>query len=470
MEGALQGNFLAYLALYTWPLVAIGLFAALPARWACAITLIGGDMFLPSNLALHIPGLPELDKDPVLSISAMIGALVVKPKAILGSRATGRRYNLFVGLLLLHVVLTCLSNPDSIRVGRRLMPGLGFHDVVSMSIRIVLCWWPAFFLGRKLFTKAADLEVLCTVLTVGGLIYSLFIFVELKMSPQFNNWIYGYRQSAFDQEIRAGGYRPVVFMRHGLNLALFMLMSLIGATGLARARVRLFGIQTRWMAIYLAVVLAACHSAGALVYAVVLVPVLIWARPRWQARLATVLAGLVLVYPLLRLADLVPVDSILGFFETVMGAERAGSLGFRLKNEAQLLERAIQRPWFGWGGWGRQFVYSQQGALLSVVDGEWIEVLGEGGLLGFFSVFGLMLWPIFAFARRKLLRITGRREAAFGSAVLFMSVAYVVDLLPNAGVASYLIMMVGALAGIDVDESSEALRRLSTAYGAPRIV
>lgn len=463
MEVSLQGNLLAYVALYAWPLVAIGLFASLPARWACAITLIGGDMFLPPNLGLHLPGLPELDKDPVLSISAMLGALVVKPRAVLGSRPTGRYYNIFVALLLLHVLLTCLGNPDSIRAGRRLMPGLGLHDFFSMSIRAVLGWWPAFFLGRKLFSKAADLEVLCTVLTVGGLVYSLFVFVELKMSPQFNNWIYGYRQSAFGQEIRAGGYRPVVFMRHGLNLALFMLMSLFGAIGLARARIRLFGIQTRWMAVYLALVLAACHSSGALVYAVVLVPVLIWMRPRWQARLATVLTALVLFYPLLRLADLVPVDSILGFFETVLGAERAGSLGYRLQNEAQLLQRAMQRPWFGWGGWGRQFLYSDAGTLDSVVDGEWISVLGEGGLLGFVTVFGLMLWPIFVFARKKLLRLTSRREAALGSAVLFMCVAYVIDLLPNAGVAPYLMMLIGALAGVDVD-GSPAIRRPSTSY------
>jgi hypothetical protein len=392
-----------------------------------------------------------VDKDLVVSISAILGCLIIKPRAILGGDKVGRSYFALIPIMIVGLYLTVQTNPDSITAGRRVMPGLNLHDFLSMATHAVLYWWPAFFLGRKLFTKAEDLEVLCTVLAVGGLVYSLFIFVEIKMSPQFNRWVYGYFAASFDETMRGGGYRPTVFMRHGLTLALFMLMSLLAATGLARARIRLFGISSRWIAAYLALVFVACHSAGALVNAVVLVPSLIWMRARSQARLATVMAALVLLYPLLRFYDLIPVDSLVSFFTATLGADRAGSLAFRLKNEGDLLRRAIERPWFGWGGWGRQFLYNPWGGLQSIVDGEWIAMLGYSGVVGFLSIFGLLILPIFRFARKKLPRMVSRRDTILGSTVLLISAAYVFDLLPNSGVAPYLMMTIGALAGVEVE-------------------
>jgi hypothetical protein len=452
MEVTVQANFLAYVALSSWPLLAIGVFVLMPPRWACAVTLVGGEMFLPPNFGIHFSGFPPVDKDLVVSLSALIGCLIVKPRAILGASKTGRGYFIFILILIVGICFTVQTNSDSIRVGHRVLPALTFHDLLSMIIHCLLYWWPAFFLGRKLFTKVDDFEVLCTVLTVGGLVYSLFIFVELKMSPQFNSWVYGYRAFDFIESMRGGGYRPSVFMRHGLTLALFMLTSLLAATGLARARIRLFGVSSRWFAAYLALVLVACHSAGALVNAIVLVPALIWMRPRSQVRLATAIAWLVVIYPILRFYDLLPVDSVLNFFTATFGTDRASSVAFRLRNESDLLRRAIERPWFGWGQWGRQFLYSPGGSLMSTVDGEWILLLGYSGVVGFVGAFGLLVVPIFKFAKKTFGRTVSPRDAILGSTVLFIGAAYVFDLLPNSGVAPYLTMIIGALAGAEVDD------------------
>lgn len=453
MESA-QANLFAYLVSFSWPLVGIALFLMFPPRWACAITLIGGEMFLPARFGIHPSGLPLIDKDLIVSLAAVIGCLIAKPRAILGGNRLGRRYFGFILLMIAGAYLTVMTNPDPCRAGPRYLPGLGARDFISMTVGILLGWWPAFFLGRKLFTKIDDLEVICTVLAVGGIVYSLFIFVELWMSPQFNYWIYGYHVGTFDQTIRGGGYRPMVFMRHGLTLALFVLVTVLAATGLAKTRARLLGIPWRWLAMYLGFILIACHSVGALVNGIILVPLLIWARPRAQVRLATVGGWLVLLYPILRLYDLLPIDSVVNLFTTAFGAERAGSLGFRFMNEDLLLKRALERPWFGWGGWGRNFLYNPWGGLASVVDGEWIGVMGTTGVIGFLSVFGLLIFPILVFAKR-LRRVQDPRHTALGTAVLFISVAYVFDLLPNSGVAAYLMMIIGALAGIDVDAAPD---------------
>ena len=74
------------------------------------------------------------------------------------------------------------------------------------------------------------------VLAGAGLIYSLFILFELRMSPNLHRWIYGFGQHGFSQHIRWGGYRPMVFMAAGLAVALFITNALMAAGALTRLR------------------------------------------------------------------------------------------------------------------------------------------------------------------------------------------------------------------------------------------
>ena len=449
-------NTFAHIALFSWPLMAIIFFVMFPPRWACALTLVGGEMFLPPVFSVDLKGLPPIDKNLMASIAAIVACLIIKPRALLrGSRGDkGKRYNWFILLLIVGAFFTARTNPDPVRWEKLLFQGLTFHDFVSEAIRLVLFWWPPFFLGRKLFKRPEDLEALFTVLVVGGLVYSLFIFIEARLSPQLNIWIYGYHQADFRQSLRGGGFRPTVFMRHGLNVSLFILMTLLSAVGLARSGKRVVGIPVVWLAVYLAFVLLVCKSTGAVVYAIVIVPLLLIASARVHARFATTVAALVLCYPLLRFLGLVPVDDIVSFFNSLVGPERAESLAYRLKNEEILLARMALRPWFGWGGYGRQFTYDPWGNQISLADGQWILVMGMLGIVGFVGSFGLLLTPIFRFARRELRRVTSRSDALLASTALLMAAVYVFDLLPNAGLAPYLTMIIGALVGIKAEQPS----------------
>jgi hypothetical protein len=63
--------------------------------------------------------------------------------------------------------------------------------------------------------------------------------------------------------------------------------------------------------------------------------------------------------------------------------ERAGSLAFRIKNENMLVQKALQQPLFGWGGWKRSFICAKTtGETVSVPDGLWIIAFGQNGLFG----------------------------------------------------------------------------------------
>ena len=74
-RGGVEGtpNFLAYLALITFPLVAIALCAICRPPVAVPVILLVGQLFLPPVVALDAPVIPPLDKDVIPGLSALVG-------------------------------------------------------------------------------------------------------------------------------------------------------------------------------------------------------------------------------------------------------------------------------------------------------------------------------------------------------------------------------------------------------------
>ena len=230
------------------------------------------------------------------------------------------------------------------------------------------------------------------------------MLIEVRLSPQINTWVYGFFQHDFVQMMRYGGFRPIVFLPHGLWAAFFALMTLVAAVGLWR-----FGPPARrasYLAAagYLGVLLVLCKSAAVLVYAAILVPAVRLLSVRQQIRIATALALFAVLFPLLRGADLVPVDWIVEQAEAV-SQERADSLQYRLDNEDALLARASERPLFGWGSWGRNHIHDPfTGEIISTTDGRWIIVIGSLGWCGYIVEFGLLALPLLLLARASATR------------------------------------------------------------------
>ena len=141
-----------------------------------------------------------------------------EPVHALGTAAARLLPASLVLVLILAGVGTALTNPDPLRYGPTALPALAPYEAVSMGIRDLIRYGVPFFLGRTLYRRSADLKDLLLVLAGAGVIYSAFILVELRLSPQFHRWIYGHHQHGFALHVRWGGYRPMVFMRHGLSV------------------------------------------------------------------------------------------------------------------------------------------------------------------------------------------------------------------------------------------------------------
>ena len=90
---------------------------------------------------------------------------------------------------------------------------------------------------------------------------------EVRMSPQLHYWIYGYHASEFAQAMREGGFRPMVFMGHGLPMAFFAMTTAVAAAALWRTQTSVYRLPPAGVTAYLSGVLVLCKTLGALIYA-----------------------------------------------------------------------------------------------------------------------------------------------------------------------------------------------------------
>jgi hypothetical protein len=447
-------NSLAWALLYAWPLVAISVFAlrrstATLARTTAWMMLLPA-MFLPAMIELPFAALHK-HRIAVLSVAA---ALLLFHRDEVLARRTGRRFGVVILLLVTFgAVQTARTNGDALTFGILHLPALTLRDTAWITYAFVVDTYLPFTIGLVVFRSKRDIVDLLDVLSKAALVYAPLCAIELRFSPQLSNWIYGYFPHSFEQMIRGGGYRPIVFMNHGLSVAMFLFTGFCAAVALYRSRVRVSpGPRTR-VAVGGALLLMGGNLA-ATIYAAAAVVLLgvRSARPRVAA--VIILAVIVAGYPVLRASDLVPTQRIARGFERI-SADRASSLLFRFTQEDFLLARAMERPLYGWGGWGRNRLYDWWGADgdewagvrdRAITDGTWIIVLGNTGFVGFVGLFAFLLVPLFRYARR-CATSPSRSESLYGGLAIVLAVS-VLDLLPNSQSDLLPLIYAGALFGV----------------------
>lgn len=439
-----MSNPIAYLALALWPVVTFILFRRLPPARAMIASLLGGYLFLPEAPAFFdLPLFPPLTKHNIPALSAALSLLYVQGggQPILPESRLSR---LLLFVFVLSPVLTVWTNPEPLVFDLAAIPGLGLKDMVALPIQQVLLVLP-FLLARRLLVTSEAQGDLLRAFMWGGLVYSLLMLIEIRLSPQLNMWVYGYYQHMFGQSIRFGGYRPVVFLYHGLWVALFCMMAMVSALALWRRgdRNRLFCAGA---ALYLGVILVLAKSLGALVLAAGIVPLVLLFGPVMQINAAILVALLSIGYPVMKGADMVPEAWLLDQAGKV-SPDRANSIAFRFDNENVLLDRAEEKPYFGWGSWGRNQIHDEiTGEIESVADGRWIITIGVYGWIGFLAEFGLIALPVFLLWRETVKR--GNGEVSAYIAPLSLILAFnLFDMLPNATLTPLTWLVAGALTG-----------------------
>ena len=438
-------NPIAYLALAIWPFVTVYLFRRFPVDRALILSLLVGYLFLPEPPALFdLPLIPPMTKHNIPALTAfacclwmygMKGALL--PQSMVG------RVLLFTYVF--SPMLTVMTNPEVVFYGQIGLPSLGLKDAISLPLQQFLQILP-FLMARQFLASGGAQRDLLKAFMVWGLVYSLLMLIEVRLSPQLNMWIYGYYQHLFAQAIREDGFRPVVFLYHGLWVAFFCMTAAVSALALWRqdGAERKFGYLLA--GVYLGGVLILAKSLGSLIFFCILVPCVMLLGRVTQIKVAILIGALAVAYPILKGSDLIPQDKLLEQVSSI-DSTRADSLQFRFDNENVLLERAYEKPVFGWGSWGRnQILDPVTGEMLTVSDGRWVIVIGVYGWVGFLAEFGLLLLPLILLWREAVYG-DGNSVSPYIAPLSLLLAINMFDLLPNASITPLTWLLAGALTG-----------------------
>lgn len=442
------------IALAGWIFVVPLLFAMLKPRRAVLVAFFFAWLFLPEG-GIALPGLPDLTKISATGFGALLGVLLFDARRVAGYRFS------WVDV---PIVVWC-----AVPLASSLANGYGLYDGASAVLTQAAVWGVPYLIGRLYFNDLKSLRELAIAVFVGGLIYVPLCLWEVRMSPQLHRMIWGYHPTPFGMTVRFGGYRPMVFMQHGLMVGLWMTSATLVGVWLwtSGSLKRIFALPMSLPVGALAVTTVLCKSTGALVLLIGGLGLLFAGR---QIRTPLLLLAAVAVAPLymgLRATGAWSGQNLVQM-ASMLDEERARSLAGRMENEDLLVERAKMKQMLGWGSWGDWRVKDEvTGKDITVSDGMWIITYGKTGLIGLCSLTATLLLPVLLLARRIRFANWAHHAAAAPAAMAVLLILYAIDNLLNAMLNPIFMLGAGALSGFYVLAPAQARRRLVAGDDAP---
>ena len=350
-------------------------------------------------------------------------------------------------------------------------PELTTKDGISWVMAQVISWGLPYLIGRVYFSDLTSMRELATAVFIGGIVYIPLCLIEIRLSPQLHLWLYGYHQNGFEQTMRFGGYRPMVFMQHGLAVGLYMTAASLAGLWLWRTKaMRHFSGMPLWAILAVMVAtLVLCKSVGAIIFFAAAAGCLLLTRWLRSGIILTLLLLVPFAYVTLRTAGGWNGEGLPQLLKP-LGDDKIQSLMFRFGNEQSITDRAMQRPWLGWGGYSRPFVLDGKGRIKYTPDSLWIIALGTNGFVGLFALLLISL-PVIVLVNR--LPAQSWSHPAFSGVIIFcvLLALYAMDNLLNNMVDPIFILGLGGLTSLaqarQFATSPDLLRPLAPANPLP---
>lgn len=405
------------------------------------LTLLISYLLLPAGFEIDLPAIPPLNKYSLTSLVLFLYLILTKQPT--GYKSLKGWHKLVFVMLLVSPFLTSITNQERYHY----IQGLSLYDGLSQSGIGFLSFFP-FLLGLAYFNTHERQVLLLRFVAISAVMYMVLVLYEIRMSPQLHASIYGYFPHSFLQQYREGGFRAVVFLGHGLVVAMFMVVGFAAVFALHKAKIRVWIVDNRLLLFLLFVTVVLQKSYGAMVYALLAVALLAVFSPKKIHLFNVLIAAMFLTYPVTTSMGVFPHQQIINAASSV-SLERAQSLNFRFEQEDILLQHALKKPAFGWGSWGRNRVYDPEtGADLSVTDGFWVIALGTGGWLGFITLFYFVLMAIFlSYKNQRYLSGSDDEKSKHylmaGHSLIITLV--LVNQMPNASLHPLYWLMIGSL-------------------------
>ena len=434
----------ADLVTLAWIPFSLVLFAFLRPRHAVLAAYLGAWLFLPMKAGLVIPILPDIDKVMASSLAVLLGVMLFDASRLFTFRL--RWFDLPMAAWCFSPFLSSITN------------GLGAWDGASAIIGQLALYGIPYFIGRVYFNDWEGFRELAVAIFLGGVIYVPFCLFEIKMSPQLHNMVYGYHQHAFGQTIRFGGYRPMVFMQHGLAVGFWMTAaSLVGVWLMVSGSLRqVLGVPMLVIVPVLIVTTVLCKSAAGIGFLAMGVAALFAIKWTKTALPLYCLIAFSPLYMFVRTTGIVDGTQPVEWATAIFGAERAQSLETRMKSENSLTAHAMQKWKFGYGRWapgsrtGPTWMPRDPdtGKKTAIPDGMWAMTMAINGLTGLAALTASILLPPLLLRRRVPPRWWAHPMAAPAAACAVLLTLHMADNMLNAMLNPIFICCIGGLCAL----------------------
>jgi hypothetical protein len=420
--------------MYGWILAVLYIFQRFPAQRAIVVSFVVAWDFLPMA-SIPMPPFPDYTKMAATCYGILLATLIYD---------TARFSSFKPGWLDLPMLIWCLC-PIASQITNGGSP-------ISPTFNQLVTWGIPYFLGRIYLNNLDGLRQLAIGIFAGGVVYIPLCLIENIRGPILHPMVYGFNSfNDWSQARRYGGWRPVVFMQHGLMVGVWMMAAaLIGIwlwkTGVIK---KLWNIPIKPLAIALTISFVLCLSTGAYTY-MVLGVVFLFATQWFRTNLPVLIfIGGISFYLYLGTSGTFSGAQIIASLSQVLPEERVSSLKFRLDNEEILGIKARQKMIFGWGDTGGSRVYDATGRDISVTDSLWIITFGVNGIVGLCSLMASLLLPVASFCLSRYPASSwSNRKVAPAAALAVSLVFYVLDCILNAMTNPIFALIAGGLSGL----------------------
>jgi hypothetical protein len=439
--GGAPGNILVPITLFGFPFFVMFLFKKFEHRHAAAMAYVAGWMFLPN--AEYEIFLLRHTKTTVIGLGILASIYFFDKK-----RFSKFKLSAFDIPMLLWCTAPFFSS---------IFNDLGPYDGLSQALYQTIRWGLPYYIGRIYFTDQDALKILAITIVLGGIVYIPLCWFEMIMSPQLHRLTYGFHQHEFLQTLReGGGFRPMVYMEHGLMTSMWMMLAVILGSWLYYCKdlsERIFSVPSTYMLIMLVFTFFMMKSEGAIVLLVIGLTVLFVSNKLKQIILIAILLITPYLYIFTRINSIWDGRNLSNYVAETFSPVRAQSLQFRFDNETILIVKAMQGTVFGWGGYGRSRVYDENGKDISVTDGLWIITLGQNGIYGLITLAISIQLPAILFALRFKPEEWNKKGIAAPTVMAIFLAITMIDNLLNAMVNPIYMLFSGGLTGMVLNNS-----------------